>query len=707
MTLGRIREERMAAKSDREKKEMKTRHILTLCWAGLLLGASGTATLADMAQPTAVPDPPTFKGQSKVKLLDVTEFYEYKALPAYHEPDWVTKNYVDTGKLPPLKDRLPPQPLIFKTAGMPDGVGVYGDALRQVGGDVPQGFNFYAGENAGYGGVETGMMECLTRTGPLFQVKHDEVAPLPNLATSWEWSADGHQLTMHLIKGVKWSDGVPFTSADVMFQWDYNIQDSNIVPEDGTSPITFGAHTTLKALDDYTLLWTFAETKPDSALYSMAFGSMCPLPAHILKPQHPAFSKNTYEQYKNAFPPQTVNFPTLGPWTPYYYKRDELQVFRRNPYFWKVDENGNQLPYISEIQYKITTWDDRTVQAVAGTGDWSNMEEPDNFVEALKKAADPKAPARLEFGPRNIGYSLELNYGTEGWAAPDANRLAVRKLNRNLDFRKAVSMALDRQLLGNSLVKGPFTAIYPGGLYPDTPYYDKASTVYFPYSVETAKAYLAKAGLKDTDGDGFVNFPAADGGADVQIRLLSSTDEAPDRTMAEGVIAQMEKIGLKIVSDPSDDVQTMSRRDAGDFDWTVRRVEREFNTVIQDLARLAPIGPRTSYFHKAGPDGKLDLMPFEQDLVGYITAFSTADAKERVELMKKYQKTFTENLYSIGLTVYPGALIVNKRIRNIPAGTPILEYQWAEESVGRERMFVPKDLQKDYELFPGKLSGGL
>src|SRR5882724_2083287 len=116
---------------------MKTRHILTLCWASLLLGASGTATLADMVQPTAVPDPPTFKGQSKVKLLDVNEFYEYKALPAYHEPDWVTKNYVDTGKLPPLKDRLPPQPLIFKTAGMPDGVGVYGDALRQVGGDVP------------------------------------------------------------------------------------------------------------------------------------------------------------------------------------------------------------------------------------------------------------------------------------------------------------------------------------------------------------------------------------------------------------------------------------------------------------------------------------------------------------------------------------------------------------------------------------------
>ncbi len=86
----------------------------------------------------------------------------------------------------------------------------------------------------------------------------------------------------------------------------------------------------------------------------------------------------------------------------------------------------------------------------------------------------------------------------------------MRELNRNLDFRKAVTMAIDRQRLGESLVKGPFTAIYPGGILNVTGFYDKDSTVYYPYDLDGAKAELEKAGLKDTDGDGFVNFP--DGG---------------------------------------------------------------------------------------------------------------------------------------------------------------------------------------------------
>ncbi len=73
--------------------------------------------------------------------------------------------------------------------------------------------------------------------------------------------------------------------------------------------------------------------------------------------------------------------------------------------------------------------------------------------------------------------------------------------------------------------------------------------------------------------------------------------------------------------------------------------------------------------------------------------------------MKQYQKIFTTNVYEAGLTNYPGALIINKRIRNVSSGTPILAFQWAEDSAVRERMYVPKDLQQNYELFPGTLPG--
>lgn len=94
-------------------------------------------------------------------------------------------------------------------------------------------------------------------------------------------------------------------------------------------------------------------------------------------------------------------------------------------------------------------------------------------------------------------------------------------------------MALDRKAIGDSLVKGPFTAIYPGGLSSGTSFYDRNSTVYYPFDLEGAKAELAKAGLKDTDGNGVVNFPAGTlGGKDVEIVMnITTTMIKPNEAM--------------------------------------------------------------------------------------------------------------------------------------------------------------------------------
>ena len=93
-------------------------------------------------------------------------------------------------------------------------------------------------------------------------------------------------------------------------------------------------------------------------------------------------------------------------------------------------------------------------------------------------------------------------------------------------------------------------------------------------------------------------------------------------------------------------------------------------------------------------------------MVTDLNAFTgTDDADKKMTAIKDFQKTYTENLYGIGLTVYPGALIINKRFSNIPPGTPINMYNWAEDSIMRERVFVAADSQKDYELFPETLPG--
>ena len=680
-----------------------TKHIYALGGAGLLLSVSMLALPAQELT-GELPDPPDFAAQSEPNFVSVSDILEYRALPEYHEPDWVTSKYVDAGTLPPVAERLPAEPMVFKTGNMPDGIGVYGDTMRHVIGGRPEGWNYIGGQAQGWGGIDIGLSECLTRTGPLFMVNADELEPLPNLAKSWEWSEDGRELTMHLVEGVKWSDGDPFDTDDVMFFWEDNVLDPNVTPLNNATPETFGVGTTLEALDAYTIKWTFQEAFPTQYLYAMAYGSFCPGPSHILKPEHPKYSDNTYEQYKNAFPPEFMNMPVIGAWVPVEYRPDDIIVMRRNPYYWKVDEAGNQLPYLNEMHYRLSTWADRDVQAVAGSGDFSNLEQAESYVESLRRSAEETAPARLQFGARTIGYTLEMNLSANGWGEPDARAQSIRELNRNLEFRKAVTMGIDRQRLGDSLVRGPFTAIYPGGLYAGTAYYDKASTVYYPNNLEAANAILDELGLIDSDGNGVRNFP--DGGADVEITLLANTDYGTDTNLAEGVIAQMEPLGLRVIANFQQGTARDDMQQAGQFDWHVRRQGAEMVSVVQGTAQLAPTGPRTSYFHRAGTDGSVDLLPFEQELVDVVNKFiASSDNAERAELMKQYQRLYTENVYTVGLTQYPGALIINKRFANIPAGAPIFMFNWAEDNIIRERVFVPEDAQGSYELHPETLPG--
>jgi len=686
------------AGKQQEGEEMKTNSI-TKHGLGLMLGISGLAVGASTAIADPLPEPATFKAQLKVDYVLGSDILEYKALPEYHEPAWVTEKFVKAGKLPAVKDRLPKEPMVYKAGNMVDGIGIYGDVMRHVIGGRPEGWNYYAGQTQGWGGIDIGLSECLTRTGPLFEVKPEALEPLPNLAKSWDWSEDGHKLTMHLIEGAKWSDGVPFTSEDVMFYWDDNVVDPNVSPLNGATPETFGVGTTLKKIDDFTVEWTFKEAFPKQYIYAMAYGTFCPGPAHVLKPQHPKYSKNTYEQYKNAFPPDFLNFPTMGAWGVVEYRPDDIIVLRRNPYYWKVDDKGNQLPYLNEMHYKLSTWSDRDVQAVAGSGDFSNLEQPENFVESLKRAADPSAPARLAFGARLIGYNLYMNLSANGWGDPDERAQAIRDLNRDIHFRKAVTMAVDRQKLGSALVKGPFTALYPGGLSSGNNFYDRASTVYYPFNLDEAKKELEAAGLKDSDGNGVVNFPADKGGKDVEITLLINGDYGTDKNLGEGVIGQMEKLGLRVILNTQDGTKRDNAEYAGKFDWVIRRHDSELTSTVQNTAALAAVGPQTSWLHRAGKDGKLDLLPFEQEMVDLVNKFiKSGDAAERSEIMKQYQKVSTENINGVGLTEYPGALIINKRFANIPSGAPIFMFNWAEDNIIRERVFVPSDKQSDFEL---------
>ncbi len=262
------------AKTGGRTWDMKT-HRLNMT-ASLLIGISAFAVQAFASEPTVVPEQPPFPAQGKVTYVSRDSILEFKALPEYREPEWVTEKFVKAGKLPPVAERLPKEPMVYKTGNMPDGMGVYGDVMRHVIGGRPEGWNYSAGQTQGWGGIDIGMFECLTRTAPLFQVEADDMEPLPNLAKSWDWSEDGRKLTMHLIEGAKWSDGDPFDADDVMFYWEDNVLDSSVSPLNGATPETFGEGTTLKKIDQYTVEWSFKEAFPRQHLFAMAYGTFCP-----------------------------------------------------------------------------------------------------------------------------------------------------------------------------------------------------------------------------------------------------------------------------------------------------------------------------------------------------------------------------------------------------------------------------------------------
>ena len=181
--------------------------------------------------------------------------------------------------------------------------------------------------------------------------------------------------------------------------------------------------------------FTFTQAFPRPVLYALAYGTFCPGPSHVMKPQHPKYSDNTYEQYTNAFPPTYMNFPVMGAWVPVEYRPDDIVVMRRNPYYWKVDENGQQLPYLDELQLPAL---DLGRPRRAGGGRHRRLLQPRAAGElrrvAAARGAEESAPARLEFGPRIIGYSLFPNFSANGWGEPDERGQAIRELNRNLEL---------------------------------------------------------------------------------------------------------------------------------------------------------------------------------------------------------------------------------------------------------------------------------
>ena len=406
---------------------------------------------------------------------------EYKEAP-------MLRTKVAAGKLPPVEERLPEEPLVVKPV---EEIGQYGGVWRQVhGGMSDLGQNNYI------------MVEHLVRFSPDFK------QILPNLVKSFKQSEDGKSVTFLLRKGMKWSDGAPFTADDFMFWWNDIILNDELTPTKSSAFKIGGELMKMEKLNDYTIKLIFS--KPYGAYIESIAGMWAPdimyAPKHYLRQFHPKYTpmeeikkemkKEGFTRWIDLFGAKNRHFnnpgcPQIDAWIPLNTIDKPIQILHRNPYYWKVDTEGNQLPYIDEVQRTlIPNIEAMLLKAIAGEVDFQTrrIESLKNY--PLVKENEKKGNYRvIQFKTlgTNIG-TMFLNYFSKD--------PILRKLFWDKRFRVALSIALDRNEINELLFKGIATSAQ-GTPPPGSAWYDEQiANLYTEYDPKRANELLDEIGLK-------------------------------------------------------------------------------------------------------------------------------------------------------------------------------------------------------------------
>ncbi|HVU13891.1 MAG TPA: ABC transporter substrate-binding protein [Phototrophicaceae bacterium] len=417
----------------------------------------------------------------------------------YHEAPELAAE-VAAGKLPPVQDRLPKDPMVDPVA---DQIGMYGGTLQTV----YEGTRLAEFRQYGYEG--------------LVRWNVDGTQVIPDIAESWDINDGGKEYVFHLRDGLKWSDGQPFTADDILFWWNDVETDPEINPGGPHAYfVVNGEKATVKEIDPLTV--SFSWSQPDGLFLQNLSASYGVRVTQFAKHYLQQFSKksdpdnvaklmaadgatsygdwwtNHVGSYGDQAEYNDPNRPFMQPWIPQApYIGAQQFTFVRNPYYFKVDADCNQLPYIDNRTFTLTT-DPQVVllQTLGG----QNFISSDDIAQPTNKSVFFDNTDKGNYRFINVTSSnfntmlLHLNYN-------DADPVKAQVFN-NLDFRIGLSEAMDRQNVIDTVYVGqgkPFQAAPR----PESPFYnDKLATEYTNYDVDAANAELDKV-LPNKGADGY------------------------------------------------------------------------------------------------------------------------------------------------------------------------------------------------------------
>ncbi len=486
------------------------------------------------------------KGSAKKPLAAPKSFSESPTLASQ----------VKSGKLPAVEKRLPETPYVVPHNWVEKGK--YGGTLNMITFTSQGTAKADANREFFYG-------------HSLLRYLNDGLDVGPGLVEKWSSNADTSEWTLHFRKGLKWSDGQPFSTDDVLFWWQDIILPAHYaqVPPDECRSGK-GTLCKMKAVDSNTLMLTFDAPAPLTADRLAMWvngaisrnGPIWVLPKHYAKQFHPKYNPSVPKNWdsvgglweKKTDWMQNPDCPVLIGYRTKKFDNNTGVTLERNPYYWAVTKDGDQLPYIDEII--INNVQDAQVgklQVQQGKVDYCQGYFNQIDLSDVSSLSQSKQKAGTEIilwdSGSGTGSIFFLNYDY-----PDAK---LRALFREPKFRQAISLAVSRDVIQKSLY---YQTGYPttGTLSPKAIEYQVNSQgvqtfhewrdSYVKQDIAKAKSLLADLGLKDKNGDGYVEMPD---GSKLTVRIdysadISQTEAAKDNQLVQDAKA----IGLRMVRNP-------------------------------------------------------------------------------------------------------------------------------------------------------------
>jgi len=586
---------------------------------------------------------------------------------------------VKAGTLPPVAERIGQDPLVVKPVHE---IGKYGGQWRM-----------------GFTGVADYWLGLRSGSGTDYLLYRDYTAqkPVPNIAKGWDVTDGGRTITLSLRRGMKWSDGQPFTADDFMFWWEDLYQNKELVPNPTYLLSINGKPGTMEKVDTQTIRFKFPDPyylfvevlSLGTAITSHAnYGEIAMggfAPAHYLKQFHPKYTSQE-ELSKKAgaenFPNWVDLFkfknnwwlnpelPAVTPWVTKSPANTPNWTLERNPYSIWVDTDGNQLPYIDKLSLTLgENLEVINLRAIAGEFDMQARHiQPAKLPVLLDN--QEKGGYTVSINPMgngtDYGFYLNLDYQLDD---------EIRKWFNNRDFRRAISLGMDRDQLNEAFLLG--TGV-PGSPAPvETNKYSPGPeyrTLWHSHDPQTANTMLDQIGLDKKDAEGFRL--RGDGKGPLRLEIVTpSASFLPFGEMGEMIRSQWRRIGIHL--DVKDIERSLvARRGAGNENQIVGTWNSDteslflgpwYGTVPIDSIDWAM--PRYGkWFQTDGKEGEEPPPRMRQAMEMFKKAFGVPE-EESVKLGQEIWKLVVEEVWYIGVLgqspAIMGVQVTKKNMGNV------------------------------------------